>query len=57
MRNSAEGDARAQALRGVAAQLRLVLQELDSLDAPKDIGAHIDRALCRLEDICAGKPG
>lgn len=57
MRKSGECDARARALQNVAIQLRKALEELDSIDARKDIGAHIDRALCRLECIIAARLG
>ena len=35
----------------ILAALREVLAQIDSAGLPADIGAHIDLALCRLEDL------
>lgn len=48
-------EARDAALQQSIELLREVLNILDKADVPSDIGAHVDRALCRLLELTAGK--
>ena len=44
-----EGNARV--IKMVINALENALAELDRIEAPADIGAHVDRAICRLREI------
>jgi hypothetical protein len=48
-------EARDAALQQSIKLLREVLDSLDKTAAPSDIGAHVDRALCRLLELTQGK--
>lgn len=39
------------AVTNILTSLRDILAQLDAAELPADIGAHIDLALCRLEDL------
>ena len=51
MPNSADREAQTHVLIEVTKSLQDALARLDATDAPADIGAHIDLAICRLQDI------
>lgn len=55
MRRSGERGVNARILQEAVINLRRTLEMLDCIDAPPDIGAHIDRAICRLEDLQRGQ--
>lgn len=55
MRRSGERGVNARILQEAVINLRRTLEMLDCIDAPPDIGAHIDRAICRLEDVQRGQ--
>ena len=38
-------------LEQALAQLRMALQLLDNVQAAREIGAHVDLAICRLEEV------
>lgn len=40
-----------QSVKRILAILRDVLAQLDAAQLPADIGAHVDLALCRLEEF------
>ena len=42
---------RERTIAEVSLMLRQALNKLDEINAPPDIGAHVDRALCRLAEI------
>jgi len=48
---------REQAFGDALAHLRDALEILDSFDAPAQIGAHIDLALCQLHELIASTKG
>lgn len=43
--------AHVRALKEAKASLKEALAILDEINAPPDIGAHIDRAICRIDEI------
>lgn len=49
--NKGGGNPRKQAVAEISSLLRQALDKLDQISAPPDIGAHVDRAICRLEDL------
>ena len=47
---------RAEKLQSALSNMESALQILDNADAPPDIGAHLDLAICRLKDAVGGFP-
>lgn len=43
-------DLKGEQWRKAVTYLQFVLDQLDGSDAPGDIGAHVDLAICRLEE-------
>ena len=48
MQNKLRGSSQAMLMAEAMVQLQKALQLLDESDAPADIGAHVDLAICRL---------
>jgi hypothetical protein len=44
-------------LEGITSRLRDVLGLIDEAGMPADIGAHVDLAICRLEDLISDLTG
>ena len=44
-------EAHARVMKEIIKSLQGALTKLDRINAPPDIGAHIDRAVCRLQEI------
>jgi hypothetical protein len=44
-------DAHDRVMNDVLRSLRVSLAKLDRINAPPDIGAHIDCAICRIEQV------
>ena len=44
-----------EALGGALSYMEAALKLLDKCDAPADIGAHLDMAICRLRDVLSQK--
>ena len=49
--NAGGREAHARVVKEVTKSLVRSLSKLDEINAPADIGAHIDRAICRLQEI------
>ena len=50
MQNKLCGSSQPKLLAEAMIQLQKALELLDEADAPADIGAHVDLAICRLEE-------
>ena len=51
MSQTGDREAQTRVIKDVIDSLEGALAKLDRIEAPADIGAHIDRALCRLREI------
>lgn len=51
MQQTGGREAHARVMKEVIKALQGALTKLDRINAPPDIGAHIDLAICRLQEI------
>ena len=51
MSQTGDREAQARVIKDVIDTLEDALAKLDRIEAPADIGAHVDRALCRLREL------
>ena len=51
MPQTGDREAQARVIKDVIDTLEDALAKLDRIEAPADIGAHVDRAVCRLREI------